>query len=714
MSKTILRKNNAHLVRIIAGFAAFVAIIFCGFKIATAVKYSAITVSETNGNITVNNNTINGLTITPALVFNQTESSITYKVILSDPDQTPFQIKSITDDNTNQYVTTSYEYSHEKNSNEKPVLIKLSYSSYLPFGDELNLRDIHISIDVEDGSKEESEVTPANTPTNTPNTGSFTNSSKYLKTSSEKTHNQVLPYIIICVISISVIITVMPKSKRHRVQFNKITSIVLILIISGTAISTYAKSTKLEITIIGANISAIPDTSNPQEVVQIAFPNIYNNKVQDRDGQAPGNAIILKTLDNKYVLMDTGPNTEDVRNVIYNTLVKIQDNPEVIIDYLIISHLDSDHYANATRFINNENITIRNVVLKHERSKETAFSNITEAAANNNVNIITSGDGQTREYLESIGVTDYDKISEGMVLNIGKYLKLDFFNTSDVYQGKDCPSGHKISWTASTSSSNYIKTSDDKYIYFDGSEYETKQNGEFALTSSKYPYADVTLKTTSNLVAKENGSGMNRYFYAVDSGSHSICQSNPNAFGILAEVTTTGLKKYMYFPGDLENAGYSMLSSGANSSALFEDLDFENGEFIHNVTPYSIPSEDDTATAIYNKLASDASSLGVTVNDLLNNIVIYQESHHGHNNSEKAVWKLNINRASGIYAIEEGGTNMPTTASFNATKTYWYTLGNLPAENKIRVGDSTKDGVNCTINTIGTTICTQYEIIYPS
>ena len=319
-----------------------------------------------------------------------------------------------------------------------------------------------------------------------------------------------------------------------------------------------------------------------------------------------------------------------------------------------------------------------------------------------------------REYLESIGVTDYDKISEGMVLNIGKYLKLDFFNTSDVYQGKDCPSGHKISWTASTSSSNYIKTSDDKYIYFDGSEYETKQNGEFALTSSKYPYADVTLKTTSNLVAKENGSGMNRYFYAVDSGSHSICQSNPNAFGILAEVTTTGLKKYMYFPGDLENAGYSMLSSGANSSALFEDLDFENGEFIHNVTPYSIPSEDDTATAIYNKLASDASSLGVTVNDLLNNIVIYQESHHGHNNSEKAVWKLNINRASGIYAIEEGGTNMPTTASFNATKTYWYTLGNLPAENKIRVGDSTKDGVNCTINTIGTTICTQYEIIYPS
>ena len=708
MSQSILKKNNNFIIRLLAGLSAIIAIIFCGFKIASALQYSAITVAGTSGDITVTSNTFNNLTITPAIVFNKTDSTITYQVTLSNPDGNPFQIKSITDDNTNNYITTSYDYDDEMNTDDKPVLITLSYESYLPLGDELNLEDIHITIDLEEEIPEPEPETPDSPTVAPPDTGSFTNSSKFLKTTKTANNNQILPYIIICIVSISVVVTVIPKSKKHKVNFNKIVTITLMLTISGIAIHTYAESTQLEITIIGSNISAVPDTSNPEEVISVVFPNIYNNKVQDRDGQAPGNAIILKTLDNKYVLMDTGPNTEDVRNVIYNTLVKIQDNPEVTIDYLIISHLDSDHYANATRFINNENITIRNVVLKHESNKETAFSNITEAAANNNVNIITSGDGQTREYLESIGVTDYDKISEGMVLNIGKYLKLDFFNTSDVYQGKDCPSGHKISWTASTSSSNYIKTSDDKYIYIDGSEYETKQNGEFALTSSKYPYADVTLKTTSNLVTKENGSGMNRYFYAVDSGSHSICQSNPNAFGILAEVTTTGLKKYMYFPGDLENAGYSMLSSGANSSALFEDLDFENGEFIHNVTPYSIPSEDDTATAIYNKLASDASSLNLSVDTLLNNIVIYQESHHGHNNSEKAVWKLNINRASGIYAIEEGGTNMPTTAGFNAAKTYWYTLGNLPAENKIRVGDSTKDGVYCVIDTIGETLCQQY------
>ena len=169
----------------------------------------------------------------------------------------------------------------------------------------------------------------------------------------------------------------------------------------------------------------------------------------------------------------------------------------------------------------------------------------------------------------------------------------------------------------------------------------------------------------------------------------------------------------MYFPGDMENAGYSKLSSGANSAQLYENLTFENGEFKNNTTPYAIPSEDDTATAIYNKLASDATALGLGVNDLLNNIVIYQEAHHGINNSEKAVWKLNINRSDGIYAIAETATNMSTYAGFNSAKTYWYTLGNIPAERKLRVGDSTIDGIGCAINMIGDTTCSQYTSLLP-
>ena len=83
MNNIILHKHSARIIRILAGLAAIITLIFCGFKIATAIQYEAITVDSTSGNITVNGNTISGLKITPAIVFNNTGDSITYKIILS-------------------------------------------------------------------------------------------------------------------------------------------------------------------------------------------------------------------------------------------------------------------------------------------------------------------------------------------------------------------------------------------------------------------------------------------------------------------------------------------------------------------------------------------------------------------------------------------------------------------------------------------------------
>lgn len=716
MNSIILHNHSARIIRILAIISTIITLLFCGFKIVTAIQYEAITVDGTSGNITVNGNTISGLKITPAVVFNNTSDSITYRMTLTNPDGRSFKINNISDDNTNQYITTSYSYSREMNNEEKPILITLSYDAYIPLGDDLSLQDIHITIDIdeEESSTEKEGATEEESPTKeednnsavvVPNTGG--NASKYLKTSPQLVEQKLAPYIIACILSVAIIITMIPK--KSRVKFGKVVFTIIVIAASKSVLSAYAEPAKLELTIYGANISAKPDTAHPQEVISVTFPNIYNNKVQDRDGESAGNAIILKTLDDKYVLMDTGPSTADVRSVIYNTLASLQGKSQVTIDYLILSHLDLDHCGNAVSFINDSNFSFKNIVLKHEINRESVSQRIAQAAANNNVNIITSNDAATQEYLSSIGVTNYDKIFEGMTIDVGKYLKLDFFNTPDVYVGKECKTGLSIFWTASTSSSNnYIKTSDGQYIYIDGSEYGTKLDGEYPLSSSKYPYADVTFKTTPTLIEKPNGAGMNRYFYAISEDNRGICRSNPNAFGVLAEVTTAELKRYMYFPGDIENAGYGSLSSGVNSSAIYEDIAFQNGDFVNNITPYAIPSEDNTATAIYNKLAADATSLGLPVSTLLNNISIYQESHHGSNNSEKAVWKLGINRASGIYAIQEGATNMATTTSYLKTKTYWYTLGKIPAENKMRVGDSGIDGVHCTINTIGTTLCSNY------
>lgn len=736
MRYTIQRRNPSRMVRFIASFAALIAIIICGGKIAEAIKYDLITVSGTNGNITVNGNHIEGLNITPALVFNQTGDAITYKTVLTNPDKKPFRIKNITDDNTNTYITTSYEYDNKASDKDKPIFITLTYSSYLPFGDQLDLNDIHITIDIEeeDGGPEQpndqEEPGGQEKPDNqeqpereeqsgdkndskdpdTPNTG-FGGGSTYFKPSSSTESTQILPYIIICIISAAVIITVLPTPKKHRMRFGKIMSLIATVTISGIIFAnTFAKSTQIEITIVGKDISAIPESASSQSVVQTIFPNIYNKDVTG----GWGNAIILKTLDNKYVLIDTGLDNEQIRNVIYNTLKNLQGTNHVTIDYFIISHLDNDHYGNAEIFINDPNFTFKNIVLKHESKKTVTFEPIAQAAIDHNIHILTSGSPETATYMNTLtDSANYSMISEGMALEVGKYLKLDFFNTTDVYYGQECKIGIGLNWTKNINSPSLYKTANGEYIYFDGSEYSTREDGEYPITSSKYPYSNVTYKTTTTPVAKEGGSGINNYFYALSTDNYkgNICASNPNSYGVFAEVTTTGLKKYMYFPGDIENAGYSLLSSGSNSGQIYDDFVFENGEFKTNVTPYyihDIRSEDNTATAIYNKLTTDANSLGLSTDDLLQNIVIYQLSHHGINNSEKAVWKLNLNRESGLYAIQESADIIENPSEWRYAKLYYYTLGNVPAENKLRVGISTQDGIDCTINMLGDTTCAAY------
>lgn len=694
-----MRKNG--IIKILVGLVFVIAIAICGINIVSAVDHSLITVEGTSGNILVDGNEIDDLKVTPAILFLRTDDSITYKVTLSDPDKKPFKIK-VSDDNENKYVTTSYEYDDGFNSDEKTVLIKLTYSDYVPL--KLGLEDIHITIDIDDDAS-------------LPNTGFMTDATKYLK-ATPAMGDQILANVIILYCLGATILMIRLLTRKRPMRFDGLTAAILVglAFISFSSFSAHAESGKIEITIYGGYISAMPDVDNPQDVVSVTFPNLW------KSGGDPGasNSFILKTMDNKYVLMDTGQ-TEGSKELIYNSFKELQKSDDIVIDYLVISHLDGDHYGNAVRIMNDEKFTVSNIVLKYEsqQNKDVIFKQIVEAAKNNNVHIITGGNALAYSYMdELVGEENYDKISEGMVIKVGEYLKLDFFNTSDVYIGKECVDGVGITWWSGSTpnpSSVYYTTTDNKYVYFDGSEYSTKEGEYYDFNSIKYPYANVTLKTTDTFIEKENGSGINKYFYARKESGHSSCKSNVNSFGILAEIETTEIettkleKKYMYFTGDIENAGYGMLSNGANSSKIYENLTFEDGEFKTDITPYAIPSEDDTAMAIYNKLADDAESLGVPTETLLNNIVIYQMSHHGANNSDKAIKTLNLNRSSGIYAIAENNNDISNMINFTATKTYYYTLGSLPAENKLWAGDPTKDGVLCKVNVIGVATCTHRQ-----
>lgn len=725
--KSMLKKN---ILKTFMVFVSVVSLVSCGARIAFALQYGEIKVADRGGNIVVNGNQFDGLTIMPDLVFNDLGDYISYELPFSSPDGSKYQILGVSDDNDSEYITSSYTYDETMSSDDKTVVVKLEYVKMVPFGEEIDLGDIHITVNIEEeGSTDPVEPVEPDDPVRpddpvkpdesddtdsdadddkketdiiVPDTGS--NGSKYFGGYSQDGGYDISPYVIIGICSmVTIVILVIPR--KHRMKFGGMMVLALATVISvGANTDVFAGETQVHLTIRAEKIKAMPEIDLENDVVTAYFPNIYNNKVQDRPANmAAGNAIILKTLDDKYVLIDTGPRTDDIRQVIYDKLRDLQGADDVRIDYLLISHLDFDHYGNAALLMSNGHIDVENVLVKHEiygdntvYSKENAFREIVTAAVNNDVNIITSDDNATVSYVEGLigdGDSRISGLSEGMILNVGKFLKINVFNTANVYADKECPQGVSVGWTASPTHSRIIQLDNGEYVYFDGAD-----------------YPNIELKTTTNPVRKPNGQGMNRYFYAYDfTGTHSLCASNPNSFAFLAEITTTGLKKYMYFANDIENAGYPIMDGGSNSAQILSDFTFRDGEFVSDITPYVIPSEINAANAVYDKLSNDAMSLGVSVDKLVNNIVVYQESHHGINNNEEAVNKLNLNRETGIYSILEDSDNSVIYENYFFIKTYFYTLKNIPGENKFRVGTVTEDGTNCSVDMVGGTNCAFYR-----
>ena len=466
-----------------------------------------------------------------------------------------------------------------------------------------------------------------------------------------------------------------------------------------------------------------------QEIVSFVFPNIYNstdyfivddgvvyNKNADGSrgnerGKDVGNAIIMKTKGDKYVLLDTGPSGLSIQQAIYHRLMTLQNKTRVTIDYLIISHLDVDHYGNVVALINNSNITINNLVIKHERypdddsnnvvtgPKEQIFLGIISAAASKGIKTYIGGDHTKinntgyATYLANnypnLNREDFGEDDNMKSIVVDEYLTLHLFNTGDSYKDKpNCAVGTRITWTASIrqDDTKYIRDTEGNYIYFDGDAYNGTNDRSI-------------IQTAETLVTKSDGSGISRYFYAFKTDNNQICRSNPNSLAILADVASTGVHKYAYFPGDVENAGYSAMASGGNSTEMYQNIVFDNtNKVFKNKIQWApgVGAEIKAASAVRSKILGDGNSL--------NDIVIYQMSHHGLNNSDEAVSKLDLNRETGIYAIEENSVNMSDTVSWNYTKTWYYTLGEV-GSNRLRVGRDAYNRVNCSVTMEGSTKC---------
>ncbi len=437
--------------------------------------------------------------------------------------------------------------------------------------------------------------------------------------------------------------------------------------------------------------------SDNEDRVQVYFLNTQDspNMISSGTTYSSNESIIVKTKDNKYVLFDTGNDDKEVFRVIYNKLKALQGKSKVVIDYMIISHLDADHIGNAKRIMNSSYITVKNLIIKNEKTLmssnlsvastvKSRYNAVINAAKSNNVNIISN-------------------LSEGETIKLGKYVEMTFFNTKDVYSGMTCGRGTNIRFTSNTKSTSleYYKTSDGKYVYYDN-------------TDGKYPKKE--LKTTTKILENTNSNRFKRYFYAyIFKGDRGGCSSNGNSYAIMLSVKLENNEtKYIYMPGDLENVGIDIFPetlSGFNNkvygnggSVFYDNLSFDtkNKKFTNDKNNIKMPSETKIAKAIANNSKFKGK---------LKNIVIYQESHHGFNNAKDAIDILGLNRKD-IYAVATASGTFKKSSSLIRVVSYYYSLSNVPESHKLITGketsSETKNGVYCYIRYNSTVKCENY------
>jgi len=453
--------------------------------------------------------------------------------------------------------------------------------------------------------------------------------------------------------------------------------------------------------------------SNTKDRIEVYFLNVINSpslNIQE-DEDTGGESVILKTLDNKYILYDTGLEKNEIYNMIYNKLKELQGTSNVTLDYLIVSHFDKDHVGNAKRIINSNKITVKNIVLKYEEvlwgkvtSGKEQYKGIIESAIKEKVKIYTSAN-MTASKMQSLmnKSVEFTRLSkEGYKINVGDYLSMYFYNTDDIYKNynsSDCITGTLIKYNSKwRDTTEYVKTDDGQYIYYDN-------------TSGQFP-GNSKLKTTK--VFKEV-IGSNRYFsyfYAYKAGTKNACRANGNSIAVMFSVKVENSPyKYIYMPGDLENIGYdifptkidgydSPIYGNSGSYIYYEDkikFDETKQRIFGGYKRVRVASETDVAKNIASSSA---------FKNKLQNIVIYQQSHHGFNNGKDAIDILGLNR-SGVYAIATATGSFTKTSSFLRLVSYYYSLGKVPSNYKLNTSNG-KNGIKCNIAYNATVKCIDY------
>ena len=177
------------VTRMVVGGIFAILTLLCSVNVVIATQQvSAISVTGSTGEIEILDAGVDGLSISPNLVFHKTGDSITYRVALSNPDLRKYRIANVVDNNTDEYIKISYDYDKSMSSMDKAVYITIKYDKYIEFGEPFEMNDINITITIEEEVIPVVDPTGGNVPTDStevriPNTGAV---SKFLDYSQAK------------------------------------------------------------------------------------------------------------------------------------------------------------------------------------------------------------------------------------------------------------------------------------------------------------------------------------------------------------------------------------------------------------------------------------------------------------------------------------------------------------------------------------------------
>lgn len=432
------------------------------------------------------------------------------------------------------------------------------------------------------------------------------------------------------------------------------------------------------------NGSTVPKNNDVSvNSLEAYFLNTYNKKSYNTS-YVGNDAFIFRTSDGKYVLLDTGIKSSDIKNTIYNGLKNLQDSTMVTIDYMIISHMHSDHFGNAIDILNDNKINVKNLIIKREKTSNNDESIVT-AAKNNNVHVIES-----------------NSLKEGTSYSLGGNVKMYLFNVADVYKNDSCDAkDYTLAITGSSDSSyKHIKTTDNKYIYIEGNDFLSKGN-------------KLKLYTISKIDTKSNSTRIKgRFYYILNSSNTSQCSSNANSIAVLFQVTTSSGNKYVYLPSDIENNGYSPFGEYDKNYGVtihgYISTNFYSYKLVNGEPRFIIKNNQlvgSTKTKNVKKAAAyiTAKNIKEKFKDIIGNITVYQQAHHGLNNYEEVVNLLKLNNSS-VCAVTPIGSNPNNSLNFHIASGQYY----LNKTKAMFPGGNNVGGVKCIINSVGKTTCNNY------